>query len=127
MMLDYRVGGREEHALMIVLPAHKVRWRTVFSVDFDDYAFALPVTHSASPDLQFIAHLRLHRLPPLTRVRSCLDDLLADTRAKGPLSGPPFRSPQLVIGPAGYRLLLFDNRRVARAGLHAVEGDLHDQ
>src|ERR1017187_9919149 len=39
MVLNERVSGRDEHALVVV-------------------------THMASPDHQFIAHIRLHRLPP---------------------------------------------------------------
>ena len=64
MMLHMSVGGRGEHALVSVFPPDQIRRRAAVPVDLDDHPRAVRITYMASPDDQFIADFRTHRLPP---------------------------------------------------------------
>jgi hypothetical protein len=80
------VGGRDEHALVTVLPPDQVGRGALLAVNLDDHPFADLIAHMASPDHQFIAGFCvLAVLLPFAPTRSIL------RRASCPTAGPKVR------------------------------------
>jgi hypothetical protein len=61
MVLDHRVGGRKEYALVAIAPADKIWWRAFLAMHFDDHSCPVFVTYVSSPDQQLIADICSHR------------------------------------------------------------------
>ena len=61
MVLDCRVGGGEEHALVAIAPADEIGWRAFLAMHLDDHGFAVLITYVMSPDHQLIANICSHR------------------------------------------------------------------
>jgi hypothetical protein len=60
MVLDRRVGGGEEHALVAIAPPDEIRWRPLLAMHLDDHGFAVLITYVMSPDHQLIANFCSH-------------------------------------------------------------------
>jgi hypothetical protein len=56
MMLGYRAGGGEEHALVPVPPPDQIGRGAVRSVDLDDLAVPILIALMASLDRQLVSH-----------------------------------------------------------------------
>ena len=63
-VLDERVGGRKEHALVAIAPADTIRWRAVFAVHLYDHSLAICIAHVMSLDHQLIASTCSHHVLP---------------------------------------------------------------
>jgi len=61
MVLDRRVGGGEEYALVAIAPADEIRRRAFLAMHLDDHGFAVLITYVMSPDHQLIANICSHR------------------------------------------------------------------
>jgi hypothetical protein len=61
VMLDNRVQGWKERALVAIAPPHKVRGRAVVAMNFQNHGLAVPVTHMVPSDDQPIVDACSHR------------------------------------------------------------------
>ena len=62
-MVDNGIGGREENALVTVLPVDHVGWAALVAMDLDDLAVTIPVALMPSLDGQPVSDRCFHGSP----------------------------------------------------------------